>query len=138
MHQSHQVCISVIFEIWAHTKEPTTDRHNLDGLSSGNRCVINEAYPTQPGWSFFYKILPFKLLNPSVHPHTFTTPPISLPFQLPKSLPLSTDHCSPKILQIPKSYHLLVGVADVGVFLITKYLSILFFSNSHVCVSNFY
>ena len=104
----------------------------------GNHCVINEAYPTLPDWSFFYKMLPFKLSNPSFHPHSFTIPPISLPFQLPKSLPLPTNHCSPTILQSPKSYHLLVGVAVVGVFSVTKYFYILFFSNSKVCVSNFY
>ena len=80
----------------------------------------------------------FKKFQHLISPHFFTLPPISLPFKLPKSLPLPTDHCSPKTLQSPKSYHLLVGVAAVGVFSVTKYFSILFFSNSQVCVSNFY
>ena len=43
----------------------------------------------------YYKISPFKLPNPSFHPHSFITPPIALSFKLPQSLPLSNDHCPP-------------------------------------------
>ena len=113
------------------------DRRTHDGPSSGTRRVINEAYPTRPGWVFFRKN------SQHIKPPTLDFTPFlpssyySLPFQLPKSSPSSTDHF-PQILQSPKSPHLLVGAAAVGVFLITKYLSLLFFSNSQVCVSNFY
>ncbi|TMW91176.1 hypothetical protein EJD97_014680 [Solanum chilense] len=36
----------------ANAMEPTTYRHNRDGPLSGNGRVINEAYPTRPGWGF--------------------------------------------------------------------------------------
>ena len=39
------------FQTREHTMEPTMGRYNCDGPSSGNRLVINEAYPTRPGWS---------------------------------------------------------------------------------------
>ena len=42
--------------IRAHTKEPTTGRHNCDGPSLGNRRVINEVYPTRPGWILFQNL----------------------------------------------------------------------------------
>ena len=86
----------------------------------------------------YCKLSPFKLPNPSFHHHSFIIRPITLSFKLLQSLPLSPDHCPPTILQSPKSVHLLVGVAAVGVLLVTEYLPILFFSNSKVCVSNFY
>ena len=40
-------------EIRAHTTEPRTGRHNCDGPSSGNRRVINDVYPIEPGWTFY-------------------------------------------------------------------------------------
>ena len=115
--------------------EPTMGRHNCDGPSSGNRRVINESYQTRPDLAgVFFKIRPFKPPNPSFHPiHSLFLPlPSLFNFHI---LPL--DHCSPKILQSPKSVNLLVGVAAVGVCLATEYLSS-FFSISKVCVSNFY
>ena len=124
------------YQTRAHTTQPTTVRHNCDRPSLGNHRVINEAYPTQPV-GVYYKISPFILPNHSFH----RVPLLFLPFTSLLNfhhLPLSTNHCSPAILQSPTSYNLLVGVAAVGVFLVTEYLPILFFSNSKVCVSNFY
>ena len=138
MNPSCQVRLSVIFKLgntrWNQRRIVTTAMDRRRGIVA---WLMRRTRPDPIG--VYYKISPFKLPNPSFHPHSFTVPPISLPFKLPKSLPLRTDHCSPKILQSPKSYHhLLVGVAAVGVFLIIKYFSILFFSNSQVYVSNFY
>ena len=110
MHRSHQVRISVILNIRAHTTEPTTGRHKCDGPSSGNRRVINEFYLTRPSRTLF-KIWPFILPTP-----LFST----------STLPL-TDHCSqnpPK----PYTYHPLLGVAAVGVYLANWIILHLFFS----------
>ena len=46
---SHQVRISVIFEIRAHTTDTTTGSRMCDGKSSGIRRAINEINPTRPG-----------------------------------------------------------------------------------------
>ena len=55
------------FQTRAHAMEPTTHHDNLDGPSSGNRRVINEAYPTRPGWVFKNNST-FKTLIPLFHP----------------------------------------------------------------------
>ena len=137
MPPSYQVCLSVIF--------------NLGHSRRNQRRVVTVAMDRHRGtvtWlmrhtrldpvGVYYKLSPFKLPNPSFHPHSFIIPPITLSFKLPQSLPLSTDHCPPNILQSPKSYNLQVGIASVGVFLVTEYFPILFFSNSMACVPNFY
>ena len=113
MHPSHQVRISVIFEIRSHTKKPTTGCRKCDGSSSGNYRVINEFYPTRPGWTLF-KIWPFILPLLHISPHYFLIPLISHLFST-STVPL-TDHCSqnpPK----PYAYHPLVGATAVGVYL---------------------
>ena len=137
MHPSYQVGFSVIFKL-GHIRRNqrwfvTTAMNRHRGIIA---WLMRRTRPDPVG--VYYKMSPFKLPNPSFYPYSFITPPISLSFQLPQSLPLSTDHCPPQILQSPKSYNLQVGVAAVGVFMVTEYLSILFFSNSKVCVSNFY
>ena len=112
---SHQVRISVIFEIRAHTTDTTMGRRMWDGPSSWNRRAINEINPTRPGWT---------LLN--IWPFILPTPPYSTPL-LPTSSHLPslfhfhtspTDHYSHNL---PKPYHyyLLVGAAAIGIYLAT-------------------
>ena len=82
------------FEIRAHMTEPTTGRHKCDGPSSGNRRVINEFYPTRPGWTLF-KIWPFILPTPP-----YLTPLLPYSSHLPS---LFNFHTSPHWSLLPKS-----------------------------------
>ena len=125
MPPSYQVRLSIIFKLghtrWNQRLVIITTTVNRRGIIAS---IMRRTRPDPAG--VFFKIRPFKLPNPSFHPHSFIIPPISLSFKLPPSLPLSTDHCSPIILQSPKSVNLLVGAAVVGVFLVIEYLSFLF------------
>ena len=110
MHPSHQVRISVIFEIRAHTTEPTTGRRMCDGPSTGNCRVINEIYPTRPGWTPFQNLTVYTP-HPSIfHPITsnFLTSPLS--FQLPHF---------PSLIIAPKNHLSLIIIIYLSVLLLS-------------------
>ena len=124
MHPSHQVHFSIILKL-GHTRRnlrrvvtTTTDRRRETVA-----WLMNSTRPDPAG--------PFsksdRLYSPPLHisPHYFLIPLIS-PLFSTSTLPL-TDHCSqnpPK----PYTYHQLVGVAAVGVYLANWIILHLFFS----------
>ena len=130
MNSSCKVRLSVIFKL-GHTlrnqrRVVTTVTDRRWGTIA---WLMSRTWPDPAG--VFFKIRPFGPPNPSIHPiHSLFLPlPSLFNFHI---LPL--DHCSPKILQSPKSVNLLVGVAGVGVCLATEYLSSCFLHFYGVCL----
>ena len=137
MHLSCQVCLSVILKL-GNTRRTqrqivTTETDRCRGVVAS---LIRRTRPNPAGG--FFKIIPFKLPQPLISPPFLHYSAYFPPFSTSKISPSTNRSLFPQNPQKPKYYHLLVGVAVVGVFLVTKYFSILFFSNSQVCVSNFY
>ena len=132
---SYQVHFFCHYEIRAQTTEPMTGRHNCDGPSSGNRRVINEVYPTRPGWTLFQKS--DSLNSPPLHisPHYSLISPITLSFQLPHSLPpiIAPSQFSQALKCSSTSENRCCGCLPCH-----RVLLHLFFSISTVCVSNIY
>ena len=125
-HPSYQVSFSVILKL-GHTQRnqqrvvtTVTDRR------WGTVAWLMRYTRHDPAGPFF-KIRPFKLPNPSFHPHYFIISPITLSFST-TTIYSSINHRSfpPTIIQSPKSVNLLAGAAAVGVCLATEYLSICF------------
>ena len=92
MPPSYQVRHFVIFKL-GHTRRNQRRIITIE-MDCRRGIVASLMRRTQPDpVGVYYQISPFKLPKPLFHPHSFIIPPISLSFQLPQSLPLSTDHC---------------------------------------------
>ena len=130
---SHQVRISVIFAIRAHTTDSTTGRRMCDGPSSGYRRAINEINPTRPGWTPF-QILTVYTPHPSkFHPITSTSSHLPSLFHFHTS---PTDHYFHNLPNL-----ITISYLSVLLFLVSTLPPESFptcvFSISKVCVSKF-